>query len=175
LKFPEDTVSPNSEITLPYVFVGDEAYPLTTYLIKPYRRTLDRRKAIFNYRLSRARRVVDSAFGIRASKWRILVKAVVTKVDKVVEIVKCIALLHNIIIDVKGLHNLSPNDFGSHDANDGNQLKHPQYLTLLTLPSNKRETYFVNISTVQLVLYRGKRKLFETCSNSKSSLTYVDT
>ena len=31
LKLPEDTVSPNSEITLPYGFVGDEAYPLTTY------------------------------------------------------------------------------------------------------------------------------------------------
>ena len=49
LKLPEDTVLPNSEITLPYVFVGDEAYPLTTYLMKPYsRRTLDRSKAVFN-------------------------------------------------------------------------------------------------------------------------------
>jgi len=55
LKLPEDTVLPNSEITLPYVFVGDEAYPLTTYLMKPYsRRTLERSKAIFNYRLSHA-------------------------------------------------------------------------------------------------------------------------
>ena len=55
LRLPEDTVLPSSELTLPYVFVGDEAYPLTTYLMKPYsRRTLDRNKAIFNYRLSRA-------------------------------------------------------------------------------------------------------------------------
>jgi hypothetical protein len=47
LKLPEDTVVPNSEITLPHVFVGDEAYPLTTYLMKPYsRRTLDESKAI---------------------------------------------------------------------------------------------------------------------------------
>ena len=30
LKLPEDAVLTNSEITLPYVFVGDEAYPLTT-------------------------------------------------------------------------------------------------------------------------------------------------
>ena len=45
LKLPEDTVLPNSEITLPYVFVGDEAYPLTTYLLKLYsRRTVDRSK-----------------------------------------------------------------------------------------------------------------------------------
>ena len=60
LKLPEDTVLPNSEITLPYAFVGDEAYPLTTCLMKQYsRRTLDRSKAILNYRLLRARRVVE--------------------------------------------------------------------------------------------------------------------
>jgi len=49
------------------------------------------------------------------------------------------------------------------------------YITLSPLLPNKLETYFVNISTVQLVLYRGKRKLLETCSNSKSSLQYVIT
>ena len=36
LQLPDDTVLPNSEITLLHIFVGDEAYPLTTYLIKPY-------------------------------------------------------------------------------------------------------------------------------------------
>jgi len=30
---PGDTVLPHSEITLPHIFVGDEAYLLTTYLI----------------------------------------------------------------------------------------------------------------------------------------------
>jgi hypothetical protein len=50
LKLPEDTVVPNSEITVPHVFVGDEAYPLTTYIMKlQSRRTLDKGKAIFNY------------------------------------------------------------------------------------------------------------------------------
>jgi len=124
LKLPEDTVVPNSEITLPHVFVGDEAYPLTIYLMKPYsRRTLDESKAVFNYRLSRARRVVECAFGICASKWRILDKAIETKVDTGVEIVKSIALLHNIIIDVEGLHESSSKDYGSLDAKDGTQLK----------------------------------------------------
>jgi hypothetical protein len=82
LKFPEDTVLPHREITLPHVFVGDEAFPLATYLMKAYsRRMLDRRRAIFNYRLSCAY-VVECAFGICASKWRIVDKAIETKVRR---------------------------------------------------------------------------------------------
>jgi len=105
---PEDIVLPNSEITLPNVFVGDEAYLVTTYFMKSFsRRTLERSKAVFNYRLSRARRVVECAFGICASKWRILDKAIETKVDTALEIVKCVALLHDIIVYVEGLHDLS--------------------------------------------------------------------
>ena len=33
LQVSEDTVLPHSEITLPHIFAGDEAYLLTTYLI----------------------------------------------------------------------------------------------------------------------------------------------
>jgi hypothetical protein len=55
-----------------------------------------RSKGIINYRLPRARRVVESAFGICASKWRILDKVVETKIDTGLEIVKCIYLLQNI-------------------------------------------------------------------------------
>ena len=85
-------------------FAGDEDYILRAYLMKPYsRRTLDRSKAVFNCRLSLARRVVESAFGICASKWRILDKSIETKVDTGVEIVKCIALPYNIIRDVEVL------------------------------------------------------------------------
>jgi hypothetical protein len=140
LKLPEGTVAPNIEITVPHIFVCDEAYPLTTYLMKMYcRRTLDKSQAIFNSWLLRARRVVECA-----SKWRILDKAIETKVDTGVETVKYIALLHNIIMD-EGLHDSSSNDCGSLDANDGTHLKNPECITLLSLLPNKRETYFVNI------------------------------
>ena len=57
---------------------------------------------MFKYRLSRARRIVESAFGICASNWRILEKAIETKVDTGLETVKCISLLHNIVIDIHG-------------------------------------------------------------------------
>jgi hypothetical protein len=51
--------------------------------------------------VSRARWVVESATGICASKWRILDKVIETKVIKCGDIVKCISVLHNIIIDLR--------------------------------------------------------------------------
>jgi hypothetical protein len=76
--------------------------------MKPYsRRILDRIKAIINYILSFAQHVVEIAFRIYFSKWRILDKTTDNKLDTVVEIVKRTALLRSIIIDVDGLHDFS--------------------------------------------------------------------
>jgi hypothetical protein len=49
---------------VPHVIVADEAFPLKEYLIKPYsgKLTTSRQRRIFNYRLSRARRIVENAF-----------------------------------------------------------------------------------------------------------------
>jgi len=47
--------------------MGDEAFPLKTYLLKPYpgsQSKRDNEKSIFNYMLSRFRRVVENTFGI---------------------------------------------------------------------------------------------------------------
>ena len=50
---------------MPYIFLGDEAFPLKPYLLRPYPgRQLDSdAKKVFNYRLSRARRVIENTFG----------------------------------------------------------------------------------------------------------------
>jgi hypothetical protein len=53
---------------LPYVFVGDEAFPLKRYLMKPYPgRSLTDERHVFNYRLSRLR-IVENAFGLLTSQ-----------------------------------------------------------------------------------------------------------
>jgi hypothetical protein len=128
LQVPDAVALPNSDIIVPHVFVGDEAYPLTSYLLKPYsRRTLDKNKAIFNYRLSRARRITECAFGVCASKWRVLNRPIETKVSTAEDTVKCITLLHNIIINVEGMNepaadkNVNANQAdGFHRSRDNN-------------------------------------------------------
>jgi len=89
---------------MPFVILGDEVSPLKTYLMKPFaRKNLSCEERVFNYRLSRARKCVECAFGILTAKWRLLNKATGTKVNKAERIVRCICLLHNIIIDLEGI------------------------------------------------------------------------
>lgn len=105
LNIPADTPLPSTEIMVPHVFIGDEAYPLLHYLLKPFnRRQLDVEKEYFNMRLSRARRVVECAFGIINAKFRILWKPIETSPHLADKIIKCICILHNIIIDKEGVN-----------------------------------------------------------------------
>lgn len=73
LSIPPPRPVENGGQALPFVLVGDEAFPLTQYMLRPYPRSgrFDRRKNIFNYRLSRARRVVENVFGILSARMRI--------------------------------------------------------------------------------------------------------
>ncbi|KAL4103803.1 hypothetical protein QTP88_019138 [Uroleucon formosanum] len=69
----------------PFVFIGDEAYSLLPCLMRPFpRRNLTNEKRIFNYRQSRARRIVEYAFGIMVKKFKVLEnKIVVLYPDKI--------------------------------------------------------------------------------------------
>lgn len=83
-----------------YVVVGDEAFPLTTYLLRPYSRNYLRDNEpnkIFNYRLSRARRVVENAFGILAARWRCFRKNLEVQPEFVDKIVLSSCCLHNML------------------------------------------------------------------------------
>jgi len=53
---------------MPFVNVGDEAFVLSEHVLRPYPNSIQQR--IYIYRLTRARRMVECAFGILASKWR---------------------------------------------------------------------------------------------------------
>jgi hypothetical protein len=74
LNIPLDSCLPGTNIKAPFVIVGDEAFPLKTYLMRPYpgrQSSGNDCMTCFNNRLSRARRVSEIAFGILAQKFRI--------------------------------------------------------------------------------------------------------
>ncbi|XP_075440410.1 uncharacterized protein LOC142485089 [Ascaphus truei] len=112
LVLPDAKALPSSSRDkLPHVLQADEAYPLLKYLMKPYcRKGLTKEGEIFNYRLSRARRCVECAFGIMSAKWRILLKAIETLVPNAKSIVKCVSILHNVVIDLEGANEGVMND-----------------------------------------------------------------
>ncbi|XP_056631443.1 uncharacterized protein LOC130441682 [Diorhabda sublineata] len=104
LPLPKSQKLPNSEQVSPFVFIGDDAFPLRTYLLKsfPTRRLQNNEPAsYYNYRSSRARMTVECTFGICSAKFRILLKSIETKVENAVHISKAICILHNIIIDME--------------------------------------------------------------------------
>jgi len=87
------------EPNLPYVIVADDAFALKSYIAKPYAmRGLTEDQRVFNYRLSRARRVVENAFGILVSRFRIFGKAIPLAPHKVEKVVMAACCLHNFLM-----------------------------------------------------------------------------
>lgn len=100
LSLPRDKTLPGSNITLPHVIVGDEAFPLRKHIMRPYPGTQtrhDETKAIFNYRLSRARRLSENVFGILSQKFRIYQRRLQMSPEHIDNIILATCCLHNFL------------------------------------------------------------------------------
>jgi hypothetical protein len=98
LNGPQDAVIPAAQHPgdMPFTVIGDAAFPLKTYLMRPYPgRDISLERRIFNYRLSRARNVVENAFGILTSRWQIFKQSLSVHPNKVDAIVLATCILHN--------------------------------------------------------------------------------
>lgn len=86
---------------VPYVFVADDAFPHRADMMKPFRQAqLDSPdKEIFNYRLSRARHVVENGFGILASRFRIYHTQINLERQNIVKVVMATCVLHNFLME----------------------------------------------------------------------------
>lgn len=100
MDLPAPSPLPDSDIVAPYTMVGDEAFPLTEYMLRPYpgvQSSADPSKAHFNHRLSRARRIVENAFGILAQRFRIYFSPIGLPPKHVKIVVMSSLLLHNFL------------------------------------------------------------------------------
>lgn len=98
LNLPESEKCQTSSIPLPYVFVGDEAFTLRPDFMKPFgRNTLTPERKIYNYRLSRARRIIENIFGIMSNRFRIFHTSINLRLDRIDLIVLTCCVLHNFL------------------------------------------------------------------------------
>ena len=68
-------------------------------LIKPYSHTdLTWEERITNYRISRARRIIENTFGILAARFRIYRRPIIAKVETIESITKATVVLHNYLM-----------------------------------------------------------------------------
>ena len=83
---------------VPFVFLGDDVLALKPYLLEPYpSQRLTPEKRVFNYRLSRERRISENLSGILANRWRIYHTAVMLDRPVVTDIILAILALHNML------------------------------------------------------------------------------
>ncbi|XP_063219307.1 uncharacterized protein LOC134529310 [Bacillus rossius redtenbacheri] len=119
LNVPTSRALPGTNVELPMVIVADEAFPLKSYMMRPYPGkglTDDRR--IFNYRLSRARRISENVFGILAQKFRIFFRRLQGKPENTTTLILAACVLHNFIRENEGSNMAELNE--SNEGIEGN-------------------------------------------------------
>ncbi|XP_052795989.1 uncharacterized protein LOC128228616 [Mya arenaria] len=99
--FPDPQPFPNDTVNMPFflvVVVRGDALSLSEHMQKPYgQRSLTGEEIILNYRLSRARRVSENAFGILADRFQILISKMNHSPSTVRLIFKTCCILHNLM------------------------------------------------------------------------------
>ena len=121
---------------MPHCIVTDEVFPLRIDLMRPNPRrskneNLPEDKAIFNYRLSRARHIVENTFGILAQRWRLLNRHIQLQEQNVVQVIKACCVLHNFLWDTPAYTDrstLQVDTQGSVLIPDGGQILNVAYL-----------------------------------------------
>lgn len=97
---PEDVPLREQTEATPHVLIGDEAFGLKPYLMRPFpymQSKNDPLKDKYNYNLCRARRVVENCFGILSMKWRVFLRSIEIKEGNIKHIVSAACLLHNFL------------------------------------------------------------------------------
>lgn len=77
------------------------------------------KKKNFNYRLSRARRIIENVFGILTARFRIFHTAINLELEHIDKIVKATCALHNYLMSTVRETYAPPDSFHSEDIESG--------------------------------------------------------
>lgn len=107
---PADKPLPGRVFAVPHVIVADDAFALHKHIIKPYpgHQQKGSKKRVFNYRVSRARRCSENAFGIMSSVFRVLRKPMLLEPEKATIITCACVYLHNFLRANKSANYYAP-------------------------------------------------------------------
>ena len=98
LNLPPPKELPGREKKVPYVLTGDDAFALTRYLMKPFPQSgLSVEQRVFNYRLSRMRRISENGFGLLANRFRVFRTFILLPPETVRSLVLAALALHNFL------------------------------------------------------------------------------
>ena len=113
---------------------ADDAFPLRHNMVKPYAETnLDIRKLVANYRISRARRVIENSFGILAARFRVFRRPIHAKLDATESITKACVALHNFLMAGRqyGTEHYCPDGFADYEINGKNLMGNGEKLFMV--------------------------------------------
>lgn len=99
LNLPVPVPLPGRVKSVPYIFLADNAFPLSYHIMKPFSGYQEKgtKERICNYRFSRGRRVVENLFGILVSVFRVFRKPMLLEPDKAEIITMACLHLHNFL------------------------------------------------------------------------------
>lgn len=99
LRLPPPKALPGRAKPVPYVLVVDDAFAMQPNIMKPYaQRGLIMIQRVFNYRLSRARRIIENVFGIMSVHFRVLRKSIHLDAEKTKKVTLACCVLHNYLM-----------------------------------------------------------------------------
>ena len=83
---------------IPYFLLGDSAFKLTSWMMKPFQTTSNADQVLFNRKHTLARRSIERTFGMVKSRFRRLLYCLHVRIDRVANVVDSAFTLHNICL-----------------------------------------------------------------------------
>lgn len=119
LFIPKPDVLPGRTKLVPYAFIVDDAFPLETHFLKPYPgyHPQNSWQRIFNYRICRARRIIENAFGILTAVFRVLRGNMMLTPERAVNVTLAAVYIHNYLRNRNSKFYSPPGTFDSEDSN----------------------------------------------------------